>query len=248
MRAMYALWLREVKRYWRSKQRIALALVQPVLNLLVLGFGLRPVYQRAGNGDFLQFLAPGVIGMSVLFTSVNSGVALLFDRQFGFLKETLVSPVPRFQIMLGRTLGAASVAVTQGVLVAAICLAAGFRPFATSTATGALLFVILIAITFAALGTAIGATMRDMTSYQGVLNLLVLPLSLLSGVLFPLEHLPIVLATLTEMDPLSYGIDGIRATLIGQGHYSMLLDAAVLTGSATIFMGVATWRFAKIEP
>jgi ABC-2 type transport system permease protein len=248
MRAMYALWLRELKRYWRSKQRIALSLVQPVLYLLVFGFGLAPVYRKAGGGDFLQFLAPGVIAMTVLFSSIGSGVALLFDRQFGFLKETLVAPVPRIQIMLGRTCGAATVAVLQGLLVTAVCLAAGFRPLGPAMSAAGLAFVILIAIAFAGLGATLGASMKDMPSYQGMMNLLVLPITLLSGMLFPLENLPVVLATFTNIDPLSYGVDGLRATLTGKTHFGLLLDGAVLLGTAVIFIGLGAWRFAKIEP
>src|SRR5947207_5986024 len=128
MSAIYILWLREVKRYIRSGAQIIASLGQPLLYLLVLGFGLGPVLKRAGNGDYLQFVAPGVIGMTVLFSSIFSGLGLLWDRQFGFLKETLVAPVPRLQIMIGRTMGGATVAIMQGLLVTLICVIAGFRP------------------------------------------------------------------------------------------------------------------------
>ena len=150
MSAIYILWLREVKRYLRSRAQIVASLGQPMLYLLVLGFGLGPVFRRAGNGDYLQFIAPGVIGMTVLFSSIFSGLGLLWDRQFGFLKETLVSPVPRIQIMIGRTMGGATVAVMQGLLVTIICLVAGFRPAHISTIPVALGFMILIALLFAA--------------------------------------------------------------------------------------------------
>src|SRR5881227_2134505 len=110
MAAIYALWLREVKRYSRSRVQIVASLGQPMLYLLILGFGLGPVFQRAGNGSYLQFVAPGVIGMSILFSSIFSGIGLLWDRQFGFLKETLVAPVPRVTVMIGKTLGGATIA------------------------------------------------------------------------------------------------------------------------------------------
>src|SRR5271154_2857800 len=155
MEAIYILWLRELKRYVRSRAQIVASLGQPLLYLLVLGFGLGPVFQRAGNGSYLQFVAPGVIGMTVLFSSVFSGLGLLFDRQFGFLKETLVAPVPRLQIMIGRPLGGATVAVLQGLLVAFCCVLAGFRPVHFSAVPLAIGFMVLIAIVFAALGVAI---------------------------------------------------------------------------------------------
>src|SRR5919108_4072325 len=128
MSVVYILWLREVKKYLRSRTQIVASLGSPLMYLGVLGFGLGPVFRRAGEGSYLQFVAPGVIGMTVLFTAMFSGIALLWDRQFGFLKETLVAPVPRLWIMIGRTLGGATVAVLQGFLVLVVCLIAGFRP------------------------------------------------------------------------------------------------------------------------
>src|SRR6266480_2615336 len=127
MSAIYILWLRELKRYVRSRAQIVASLGQPLMYLIALGFGLGPVFQKAGEGSYLQFIAPGVVSMTILFSSVFSGMGLLWDRQFGFLKETLVAPVPRIQIMLGRTLGAATVAVIQATLVFVACLLVGFR-------------------------------------------------------------------------------------------------------------------------
>jgi ABC-2 type transport system permease protein len=247
MGAIHILWLRELKRYWRSKVRIGTSLVQPLLYLLVLGFGLGPVYQKAGAGNFLQFIAPGVIAMTVLFSAMFSGISLLWDRQFGFLKETLVAPVPRIQIMLGRTCGAATVALLQGLLVALVCLVAGFRPVSLAMLPAAFAFLTLIAIVFTALGTTIGSSLKDMQGYTAAMNFLVLPVFLLSGTLFPLDNLPLLLATMTRVDPLSYGVDGLRATLIARSHYGVLLDAAVLGSAAVILTAVGAWRFSKIE-
>src|SRR5580704_3819137 len=146
------LWLRQLKRYVRSKPRIIAALGQPLLFLLGLGFGFGPVFQKAGQGNYIQFLAPGVIGMTILFTSIFSGIELIFDRQFGFLKEMLVAPVPRLLIMIGRTLGGATVAMIQGLIVLVICVISGFRPSVTALPMG-FLYMALIAILFTALGT-----------------------------------------------------------------------------------------------
>src|SRR5512134_3547143 len=161
MSAIYILWLRELKRYSRSRAQIVASFGQPLLYLLVLGFGLGPVFQQAGQGSYLQFVAPGVVGMSILFTSIFSGIGLLWDRQFGFLKETLVAPVPRLTIMIGRTMGAATVSMIQGTLVLVVCLIAGFRPTHMSGLPIAIVFMALIAIVFAALGTAIGSTLQN---------------------------------------------------------------------------------------
>jgi ABC-2 type transport system permease protein len=247
MNAIYILWLRELKRYTRSRARIAASLGQPLLYLLVLGFGLGPVFQRAGNGNYLQFVAPGVIGMSVLFSSIFSGLGILFDRQFGFLKETLVAPVSRLQIMIGRTLGGATVAVIQGLLVTAICLIAGFRPVHFATVPIALGFMVLIAVLFAALGMAIGSGLQDMQGFQLIMNFLVLPIYFLSGALFPLTGLPVVLSYVTKADPLAYGIDGMRHVLLGHSAFDPRLDLLVLIVVGAILLVIGAQRFSKIE-
>ena len=247
MQAIYILWLRELKRYTRSRAQIIASLGQPLLYLLVLGFGLGPVFQKAGNGSYLQFMAPGVIGMTVLFSSVFSGIALLWDRQFGFLKETLVAPVPRLQIMIGRTCGAATTAMIQGLLVTAVTLIAGFRPVNLAMVPLALLFLSLVAVVFSGLGTAIGSSMKDMQAFPLVMNFLMLPIFFLSGALFPLTNLPKALNIVTSLDPLAYGVDGLRSALIAQSHFGAALDLLVLCCVAVVLLGLGAWRFSKIE-
>jgi ABC-2 type transport system permease protein len=247
MRAIYILWLRELKRYTRSRAQIVASLGQPLLYLLVLGFGLGPVFQRAGNGSYFQFVAPGVVGMSVLFSSIFSGLGLLWDRQFGFLKETMVAPVPRIQIMIGRTLGGSTVAIMQGLLVTAICVIAGFRPVNYYTIPLALGFMVLIALLFAALGMAIGSGLQDMQGFQLIMNFLVLPIYFLSGALFPLVGLPKVLAVVTALDPLSYGIDGMRSFLLGHSVFGAFTDLLVMAAVGSILMVFGAWRFTRIE-
>jgi ABC-2 type transport system permease protein len=247
MSAIYILWLRELKRYSRSRAQVVASLGQPILYLVALGFGLGPVFQKAGRGSYLQFVAPGVIGMSVLFTSIFSGIGLLWDRQFGFLKETLVAPVPRLHIMIGRTLGGATVALVQGLLVLVVCLVAGFRPVHASALPMALLFMALICTVFAALGTAIGSTLQNMQGFQLIMNFLVMPIFFLSGALFPLEGLPAGLAVVTRLDPLTYGIDGLRGAFIGVSHFSAPVNAAVLGAVAVVFLVLGAHRFSKIQ-
>lgn len=247
MTAIYILWLREVKRYLRSRPQIIASLAQPLLYLLVLGFGLGPVFQQSGQGSYLQFIAPGVIGMGILFTSVFSGIGLLWDRQFGFLKETLVAPVPRLQIMVGRTLGGATIATIQGLLVLAVCIVAGFRPQGLAALPLALIFMVLTATVFAGLGTAIGSALKDMQGFQFIMNFLVMPIFFLSGALFPLANLPTALTVATRIDPLAYGVDGLRAALIAQSQFALATDAAILVMFATAFVALGAWSFSKIQ-
>jgi ABC-2 type transport system permease protein len=247
MSAIYILWLRELKRYVRSRAQIVASLGQPLLYLLVLGFGLGPVFQRAGNGSYFQFMAPGVIGMTVLFSSIFSGLGLLWDRQFGFLKETLVAPVPRLQIMIGKTLGGATVSIVQGLLITTVCVIAGFRPVNLATVPLAMVFMVLIAVVFAALGVAIGSSLEDMQGFQLIMNFMVLPIFFLSGALFPLTGLPKALQIATAVDPLTYGIDGMRTVLLGRSHFGAVTDLIVLSAVGAVLLVIGAHRFSKIE-
>src|SRR3954466_15851827 len=247
MAVVFALWLREVKRYLRSRAQVGAALGQPLMYLLVLGFGLGPVFERAGQGDYLRFVAPGVVGMTILFSSIFSGVGLLWDRQFGFLKETLVAPVPRLQIMAGRTLGGATTALIQGTLVLIVCLIAGFRPESVLGVLLGFVFMALIAVVFAALGTIIGSGLKDMQGFQLVMNFLVMPIFFLSGALYPLANLPTVLTVLTHLDPLSYGVDGLRGAFIGRTHFGLAADFGILAVLAAVFLALGARAFARIQ-
>jgi ABC-2 type transport system permease protein len=213
--AVSILWLRQLKRYFRSRARMIGSLGQPTLFLLALGFGLGPTFARAGGGDYVQFLAPGIVTMGILFTAVFSGIEIIWDRQFGFLKETLVAPVSRLEIVLGRTLGSATVALIQGSIVFLVCLAAGFRPAHPLLLPVALLFMVLIAIMCTAIGTAVGSVLQDMQGFQLIMNFIVLPLFFFSSALFPVPELSAAMRLAVRLNPLSYGVDGLRGALNG---------------------------------
>jgi len=247
MNAIYILWLRQLKRYSRSRARIVGSLGQPLLFLVALGFGFGPVFQKAGVGNYLEFLTPGIVAMTILFTSVFSGMEIIWDKQFGFLKETLVAPVPRINIMLGRTLGGATVATLQGCLVLAISYVAGFRVVNLSSLPFAFIFMVLIALSFTAFGTAIASILDDMQGFQLIMNFLVMPLFFLSGALFPLEGLPKALGIVTTLDPLAYGVDGLRGALIGVVHFGMLTDFLVLGVLASALLLIGSFLFSKIQ-
>jgi len=247
MIVIYVLWLRQLKRFVRARSRIVASVGQPLLYLLGLGYGLGPVFEKAGLGSYLQFIAPGVIAMTVLFTSIFSGIELIWDRQFGFLKETLVAPVPRLWIMIGRTLGGATVAVIQGIIFLAICLLAGFRVHDYLALPVALLFMALIGVMFTALGTAIASVLSDFQGFQLIMNFLVMPLFFLSGAIFPLANLPRPLTILTSIDPLSYGVDGLRHSLLGAAHFGFTTDLAVLSTVAALLLALASYLFSRIQ-
>ena len=247
MKTIYIMWLRQIKRYLRSKSRIIGSLGQPLLFLLALGYGLGSVFQQAGAGNYFQFLVPGVIGMSIIFTAIFSGIELIWDRQFGFLKETLVAPVSRFNIMIGRMLGGATVATFQGVIVFCLALIFGFRPYSWLLVPVAIVFMLLVAFLFTALGTAIASMLEDMQGFQLIMNFVVMPLFFLSGSLFPLQGLPAALAAITIFDPLSYGIDSFRILLINSSHFGLVIDTAVLVIVSAVFLLAGSFLFSKIE-
>ncbi len=246
MNTIGILWLRQLKRYVRSPARMIGAVGQPLLFLFALGFGFGPIYQRAGGGDYLQFLAPGVIAMSILFTGMFSGIEMIWDKQFGFLKETLAAPVSRFSIMVGRTAGGATVAMAQGIIVSIIAIIGGFRPHGGLVIVS-LLFMAVIAVLFTALGTAIATLIDDMQAFPLIMNFIIMPTFFFSGALFPLTGLPAALNVITLLNPLSYGVDGLRSSLTGIGQFSLIGDLAVLLLVTGALLAFGSYRFSKIQ-
>ena len=247
METIYIMWLRQLKRYWRSKPRMVGSLAQPVLFLVALGFGFGPIFQKAGGGNYIDFLAPGIIAMSILFTSVFTGIEVIWDRQFGFFKETLVAPVTRTKIMIGRALGGATVGTLQGIVVFLICLLVGFRPSNWAFLPLAIVFMFLIALLFTTLGTALASKLNDMQAFPLIINFLVMPIFFLSGALFPLDGLPGTINIIADINPLSYGVDGLRYAFTGVSHFSVELSLIVVFGVAAIITVIGSYMFSKIE-
>jgi ABC-2 type transport system permease protein len=248
MKAVYIFWLRQVKRYLRSTPRIIGSLGQPILFLVALGFGLSPAVTNLPGGiDYIQYLVPGVVGLTVLFSAMFSGMELIQDRQYGFLKETLVAPVARFSIILGKALGGATVATSQGLLVLAISFLFGFEIASVLWLPVGLLVMFFIALTFCALGLSIATQLEDTQSYPLIINFVMFPLFFLSGALFPLEDIPVALDVMTTLNPLTYGVDALRAALIGSSTYPLWLGLSVTAGTALAVFAVGSYLFAKIR-
>jgi ABC-2 type transport system permease protein len=248
MRVLYILWLRQIIKYFRSKPRIIGSLGQPLLFLLSFGYGFGSIYARAGEGDFLQFLAPGIITMSVVFTAVFSGISMIWDKQFGFLKETLAAPVSRFTIVLGRTLGGATVASFQGIIVFLLTLIFGFKPANWYVFPLAFIFIFLISLLFTALGTAIASVLDDMQGFQLIMNFLIMPIFFLSGALFPLDGLPRFMKSVINVNPLSYGVDAVRSILISSpSSFGITTDLFVVFGASLVLLSIGSYLFSKIQ-
>lgn len=247
MSTIYILWLRQLKKYIRSKPRLFAMLAQPLIYLFAFGYGFGSIFAKAGNGNYINFLAPGIIAMSIMFTAVFSGIEIIWDKQFGFLKETLVAPVSRFNIMLGRTIGGATVAFIQGLVVLLITfLFFGFRPNGGGTLI-AFLFMFLLALFFTAFSTAIASRMEDMQGFPLIINFIVMPLYFLSGSLFPVTGLPKIFSYIIKVNPLTYAIDGVRGALIGVHAFSYQQDSIVLIAITVFCIIVGAELFERIQ-
>ncbi len=247
MNTIYILWLRQLKKYSRSTPRIIGSLGQPLLFLLVFGFGFGSIFQKAGGGSYIQFLVPGIVAMAVVFTAIFGGIELIWDRQFGFLKETMVAPVSRFNIMLGRTLGGATVSVIQGIAILIISFLVGFKMQNLWMIFPAIGFMFLTAFFFAALGTSIASKLKDMQAFPIIMNFLVMPLFFLSGSIFPLTTAPKALQIIGKIDPLTYGIDGLRYVFIGVSTFNPWMDLLVLSAFSLAMLLIGRHLFEKME-
>lgn len=247
--AIYVMWLREQKLFMRSTSRMIGTLLMPLMFLIFMGFGFGSAsFATLPEGvSYLQFLVPGIIGMGLMFRSMFFGVAVIWDRQFGFLKEIMVSPASRVSLMLGRTLGGVTTVLLQGIIILAITLLMGFK---ISSITGLVLsagFMILIGITFISIGLIFGTAMKDMEGFSLIMNFVTFPLFFLSGALYPIGGLPDIIKYVSYIDPLTYGVDGMRAMLIGYSTFPVWLDLAVISGFAALFIALGAWLFEKSE-
>ncbi|MHA1631361.1 MAG: ABC transporter permease [Candidatus Freyarchaeota archaeon] len=248
--AIYVLWLREMKRFSRAKSRVAGTLAMPLFFLAFLGLGFRGmnIPGLTEGVDYIHFLAPGVVGMTMLFTSMFAGISVLWDREFGFLKEIMVAPVDRLSIVIGRVIGGATTSVLQGILVLVLSILMGFEPASISALLLSIVFMLLISSTFIGLGLIFASKMRDIHGFSLIMNFVTFPLFFLSGALYPLENLPVWIRCISYLDPLTYGIDGLRGTLIGVSSFPALFDFAVLIGFSSVMTFLGAYFFEKSEP
>jgi len=247
METIYFMWLREMKRFFRSKSRIIGSLGQPLLFLLALGYGLGSEFQAAGKGNYIEFLTPGIIGMTIIFSSIFNGMQVIWDRQFGFLKETMVAPVSRVSIMFGRALGGATTATLQGCIVLFITLFLGFHPYSWTLILPTIFIMLLVAILFSSFGIMIASLLSDMQGFQLIMNFIVMPMFFLSGAIFPLQGAANALQWIARFNPLSYGIDAMRTLLINTSNFGLSLDLILLTAFTLLFLGLGSYFFSRIE-
>ncbi|HBV98616.1 MAG: ABC transporter [Peptococcaceae bacterium BICA1-7] len=256
LKAIYTIWLRDVIRFYREKTRIVGMLGQPLLYLLIVGTGLSASFRMsfAPQGfSYLEFMYPGIIGMTVLFTSVFSAISIVWDREFGFLKEVLVAPVPRWSVAIGKALGGSTIAMLQASILLLLAPVIGIKlgPLMILKMVGMLF---LIAFSLTSLGITIASRMETMEGFQMIMNFLIMPLFFLSGAMFPMNSVPPWMATLMKLDPLTYGVDALRNIVFAGSparefliQFSMGTDLAVVAAMSVVFITAGTLAFNKIE-
>lgn len=247
MEIIYALWLRQIRRYVRSGARLIGTIGQPLLLLLALGYGIGAIYRKAGEGDYLAFLVPGVIAQTVLLSGIFWGLIILMDKRFGFLSELLVTPVSRVKILLGSALGGATISIIQGIMIFFIAMILGFRPYDWNLVLPALAILIVMSIALTSLGAGIASIVNDFQGFQGINNLIILPLFFLSSALYPLNNVPRALAIISSLNPVSYMVDAMRFFLSNQTHFGLTKDLIVIAITLALAIAFAVNRFNRIE-
>jgi ABC-2 type transport system permease protein len=233
-----------MKRFRRNRGKLLGSLALPVLFLFVLGSGFGGFFRYRSDVSYMQFIGPGIVAMSLLFSSMFGGLSVLWDKQFGFLKEILVAPVSRIGIMAGQTLGTVTTSMLKGAIFLVALIAGGLVKVDLAGILTALVFMFLISAAFVSLGIAFAARMTDPHGFQLVMNFLIMPVFFLSGALYPIEGIPGWLSALTYANPLTYGVDGMRYALGAPHHFSPLFDFFAVSGfwAATTFAGAYLFR------
>jgi ABC-2 type transport system permease protein len=258
LKGAYTIWYRDVLRFARDRPRIIASLAQPMLYLFVFGTGLASaISATAGDAlDFRQFMFPGILAMAVLFTAIFSAISIVWDREFGFLKEVMVAPVSRAAVALGKVAGGGTVAMFQGVIILVLAPVIGIR-LSWDQVIVLIGLMLLMATVMTALGTMIAARQRSMEGFQMIMNFLLMPMFFLSGAFFPLRGVPLWLAWLSNLDPVTYGVDSMRSAALRQTVPAGILetltlhplatDVAVMTALALAFIVPAVWQFGRTD-
>ena len=259
LRGIYTIWYRDILRFWHDKMRLVGSVTFPLLFLFVFGSGLSARMGMLGEGfDFTQFIFPGIIGMTVLMSSFMSGISVVWDREFGFLKEVLVAPISRAAVATGKALGSATIASFQGLLILAFAPLVGVS-LSIGTVLALVPLMFLLAMSLGSFGVLLATRIRSMEAFQATMQMLMFPMVFLSGAFFPLQDLPAWMNVLVKINPATYGIAPIRQVVLGAAPdatygislfgYTLTLwnEIAILAAFGAVMIMLAIWSFGNQE-
>ncbi len=248
--AVYVMAYRQIKRFLRAPSRIVSSVINPIVWIVFFGLGWASAFKVPGitrvlgGVDYVTYLVPGVIAMSVFTGGFLSGISIIFDRQFGFLKEVLVAPTPRWAALLGRVIGDGLIATLQAAIIALLSI-----PLVTIRVDGLLLAMVyayMVAIAFAGMGVLIASKLNSHEAFQMIMSFLLMPLLFLSGAFYPIKYMPSWMKVLAYLDPLTYGVDGIRYLLTSVTQIGLIIDTAALLALDAVFLAIASIVFEKM--
>lgn len=255
-RSIWVIAYRELLRFVQDRPRMFSSFSMPIIFLIIFGAGFgRLIGQMMPGVDYIQFMYPGILAMTVLMTSVMSGVSIVWDREFGFLKEVLVSPLSRSGVLAGKAVGAATIAIIQGAIMLVLAPIVNV-PINLGTVLALLPLLLILSLALSGLGLLIGARMRSQQGFQIVMQLVIFPMMFLSGIFFPVSGVATWLEVLSKLNPVTYGIDAIRQVFLGTevagitvfGHTMGIVDSAIVVSMAgVVFLTIAIWVFNKQE-
>lgn len=255
-RTIWVIAYRELLRFVQDRPRMVSSFSMPIIFLIIFGAGFgRLIGQMMPGVDYIQFMYPGILAMTVLMTSVMSGVSIVWDREFGFLKEVLVSPLSRSGVLVGKAVGAATIAIIQGAIMLVLAPIVNV-PINLGTVLALLPLLLILSLTLSGLGLLIGARMRSQQGFQIVMQLVIFPMMFLSGIFFPVSGVATWLEVLSKLNPVTYGIDAIRQVFLGTevagvtvfGHTMSIVDSAIVVAMVgVVFLTIAIWAFNKQE-
>ena len=249
LQAIYIMWLRQMKRFVRYRSRLLVTFIQPLFFLAIFGSGFRNIsIPGMETGNYINFFSAGVITMAIMFSSMFTGISVLWDKQFGFLQEVLVAPISRFSIIIGRTLGGATTALIQGFVILGIIVILGVPISGIFGLLIAIIFMVLIAFASVGFGLILASKMRDAQTFPLIMNLLIMPLLLVSSAFFPLKALPAEVGIISKLNPIFYMVDGLRGSLIGQDNiFPPWINLVALLVICIITMSLGSYFFSKSE-
>ena len=241
--AIRMIWLRDLIRHFRDRVRLLGSISRPILWLLIMGTGLRAAFNVHGI-SYTHFIFPGIIAMNLIFAAMQSTISIIWDREFGFLREILVAPIPRTSIVLGKTLSGSTVAFIEGLFVL------GFAPVIKIKIPLPHLFLLLplmffVAFVCTSLGIVIAARMTSFEGFGVISNFVIMPMFFLSGAIFPIDNLPFLINIAVRLDPLTYGVDFLRRILLGIKTFPLHIDFLYLTIFAVVMLSIGVFEFNK---